>query len=72
MRAGTAPSSNSTTLSSCLQREGQCSGLGEGKLPHPLTKQQGLEIQSALLNHHGAYLMLEQWLLSHWNSRFFS
>lgn len=45
--------------------------LGEGKLPHPLTKQQDLEIQSALPNHHRAYLMLEQWLLSHWNSSFF-
>lgn len=45
--------------------------LGEGKLPHPLTRQQGLEIQSALLNHHRGYFMLELWLLSHWNSRFF-
>lgn len=46
--------------------------LGEGKLPHALTKQQGLGIQSALLNHHRAFFMLEQWLLSHWNTRFFS
>lgn len=45
--------------------------LERGKLPQPLPKQ-GLEIQSALLNHHRAYFILEQWLLSHWNSRFFS
>lgn len=43
---------------------------GEGKLSQPPARQ-GLEIQSALLNHHRAYFMLEQCLLSCWNSSLF-